>query len=101
MKLYRKEICPVIVPTDGKPDARIPPHWYNEDDKGDLIKCYEANYPGKSVMFAERYVEVKDYFVPLTSGDIAYHLSCPHCGRTWWSPDPNPQMCPYCERERK
>ena len=30
-----------------------------------------------------------------------YHLSCDHCGADWWSKDPFPEKCPFCEAERK
>lgn len=31
---------------------------------------------------------------------IKYHLSCPECGRTWWSEEAFPKKCPYCGAER-
>lgn len=31
---------------------------------------------------------------------ILYHLSCPLCGKTWWTPEAFPLRCPYCNASR-
>lgn len=30
-----------------------------------------------------------------------YHLSCPKCGKTWWSKKAFPKECPYCHFNRR
>lgn len=54
MKLYRKEISPIVVPTDGSTDVSSEHKWYPEEEK-DSIK---ERYKDKTIIFAVRYVEV-------------------------------------------
>ena len=32
--------------------------------------------------------------------NVKYHLSCPSCGKDWWSPEGFPRYCPYCNTNR-
>lgn len=34
-------------------------------------------------------------------GTNTYHLSCPECGKTWWSKEAFPKECPYCHSNRR
>ena len=55
MKLYRKEISPMVVPTDGSTNTSSEHKWYPEEEK-QLIK---EQYKDKTIIFVERYIEVK------------------------------------------
>jgi hypothetical protein len=59
MKLYRKEISPIVVPTDGSTDISSEHKWYPEEEKQSIKEQYEKQYKDKTVIFATRYVEVK------------------------------------------
>lgn len=59
MKLYRKEISPIVVPTDGSTHISSEHKWYPEEEKQLIKEQYEKQYKDKTVVFATRYVEVK------------------------------------------
>jgi hypothetical protein len=59
MKLYRKEISPMIVPTDGSTNISSEHKWYPEEEKDSIKEQYKEQYKDKTIIFAVRYVEVK------------------------------------------
>lgn len=59
--------------------------WNCKVDAREVHQCFEST-------------ELKE---TLMQNEIKYHLSCPECGRTWWSEEAFPEECPYCGAERK
>lgn len=58
MKLYRKEISPIVIPTDGSTDVSSEHKWYPEEEKDSIKEQYKEQYKDKTIIFAVRYVEV-------------------------------------------
>lgn len=59
MKLYKKEISPIVVPTNGSTNTSSEHKWYPEEEKQLIKEQYKKQYKDKTIIFAVRYVEVK------------------------------------------
>lgn len=57
MKIYKKQISPLIVPTDGSVKDEEPT-WYDEEWRDVLKKSYKLS-TNQKLVFGERYVEVE------------------------------------------
>ena len=59
MKIYKRQISPLIVPTDGSVKDESP-KWYDEDEREALKKLYEREIVSRNqtLIFVERYVEI-------------------------------------------
>lgn len=59
MKIYKRQISPLIVPTDGSVKDEST-KWYDEDEREALKKLYEREIVNKNqtLIFVERYVEI-------------------------------------------
>lgn len=59
MKIYKRQISPLIVPTDGSVKDEST-KWYDEDEREALKKMYEREIANKNqtLIFFERYVEI-------------------------------------------
>lgn len=49
----------MVVPTDGSPDVSSEHKWYPEEEKDSIKEQYKEQYKDKTIIFVERYVEVK------------------------------------------
>lgn len=59
MKIYKRQISPLIVPTDGSVKDEQP-KWYDEDEREALKEIYKREIANRNqtLIFVERYVEI-------------------------------------------
>lgn len=59
MKIYKRQISPIIVPTDGSVKDE-PTKWYDEDEREALKEIYKREIANRNqtLIFVERYAEI-------------------------------------------